>query len=285
MPGEGARVLVRAGDTVTYDVSSSTLIRSIHVAGTLAFARDRDTRLDVGLIKIEPGESQGESGADCDAFAGSKGGPLPALEVGTEEAPIPAGRTALIRLTPVAGQDPSSCPAILSCGGRMDFHGAPMSRTWLKLGETGYPGERKLDLEEPVTGWRPGDKVIVTTTAFVEFFDRRPGGGRMVPSILDGTQTEEARIVKVKGDDVFLDRPLKFEHFVEGRFRGEVADLSRNVVVESAAPDGIRGHTMYHRGSKGSISYAEFRHLGKKGVLARYPIPLSPPATPCAGPR
>jgi hypothetical protein len=29
---------------------------------------------------------------------------------------------------------------------------------------------------------------------------------------------------------------------------------------------------MYHRGSAGSISYAEFRHLGKEGVLGRYPL-------------
>jgi hypothetical protein len=29
---------------------------------------------------------------------------------------------------------------------------------------------------------------------------------------------------------------------------------------------------MYHRGSAGSISYAEFRHLGKEGVLGRYSI-------------
>jgi hypothetical protein len=55
-------------------------------------------------------------------------------------------------------------------------------------------------------------------------------------------------------------------------YRGEVANLSRNVVVESAEPDGIRGHTMYHRDSAGAISYAEFRHLGKKGVLGRYAL-------------
>ncbi|MGH7173112.1 MAG: G8 domain-containing protein, partial [Gemmataceae bacterium] len=35
---------------------------------------------------------------------------------------------------------------------------------------------------------------------------------------------------------------------------------------------GVRGHTMYHRHSAGAISYAEFRHLGKPGVLGRYPI-------------
>ena len=29
---------------------------------------------------------------------------------------------------------------------------------------------------------------------------------------------------------------------------------------------------MYHRGSAGSISYAEFRHLGKEGVLGKYSL-------------
>jgi hypothetical protein len=44
------------------------------------------------------------------------------------------------------------------------------------------------------------------------------------------------------------------------------------VVVESADPAGVRGHTMYHHGSAGSISYAEFRYLGKRDVLGRYAL-------------
>jgi hypothetical protein len=59
VPGAGVRVQVRAGHTVTYDLSSDRMIRSIHVAGTLTFARDRDTRLDVGLIKIQAGDGHG----------------------------------------------------------------------------------------------------------------------------------------------------------------------------------------------------------------------------------
>src|SRR5262249_30734871 len=50
-PSDGVRVQIRTGHAVTYDVKSDQVIRSIHVAGTLTFARDRDTRLDVGLIK------------------------------------------------------------------------------------------------------------------------------------------------------------------------------------------------------------------------------------------
>ena len=67
-------------------------------------------------------------------------------------------------------------------------------------------------------------------------------------------------------------RPLAFDHLRREDYRGEVANLSRNVVVESADPGGVRGHTMYHRDSAGSISYAEFRHLGKEGKLGKYSL-------------
>src|SRR4029450_5081036 len=60
--------------------------------------------------------------------------------------------------------------------------------------------------------------------------------------------------------------------FGEGMMRSEVALLSRNVIVESTQPDGIRGHTMYHRDSAGGISYAEFRPLGKRGALGKSAI-------------
>src|SRR5262249_34016005 len=129
---------VRAGHTVAYDLCSGRVIRSVHVAGTLTFARDRDTRLDVGLIKIQPGDDASEDGFNCDAHLREPDprGRRPALEVGSPERPIPAGRRALIRLSYVPGLDRESCPAIVCCGGRLDLHGAPLSRTWVKLGAT-----------------------------------------------------------------------------------------------------------------------------------------------------
>src|SRR5947209_6058556 len=65
----GSRVQVRPGHTVTYDLQSDQVIRSIHVAGTLRFPPDKDTRLNVGLIKIQPGDDASEEGFDCDAHA------------------------------------------------------------------------------------------------------------------------------------------------------------------------------------------------------------------------
>lgn len=258
VPGAGARVLVRPGHRVTYDVESSAVIRAVNIAGTLSFAADRPTRLEVGLIKVQPGDVYSEEGFDCDAHAGAPdAGPRPALEVGTPERPIDAKVTALIRLHYIDGMDKQSCPAIVTCGGRLDFHGAPLSRTWLRLGADVKAGESEITLAEPVQGWRVGDRVILTATDHNYRAD---------------SHTEERLITAIGGNKLTLDQPLAHAHRGSGEYRGEVANLSRSVVVESADPQGIRGHTMYHRNSAGAISYAEFRHLGKKGVLGRYSL-------------
>jgi hypothetical protein len=269
-------VQIRAGHTVVYDVRSAQAIRSLHVAGTLRFATDRDTRLDVGLIRILAGDSTEEEGFDCTAHAKAKsmtpraftdlGGP--ALLVGTPEEPIAPAHTALIRLVAFEGLDKKSCPAIVCCGGRMDFHGAPMNWTWVKLGATAKARDTVVSLGEAVTGWRVGDRIIVTATTRQNKIKKT----FTFPSLRGHGQTEQRRIKAIDGLKITLDAPLKFEHVGSDAYRGEVANLSRNVIVESAEPEKARGHTMYHRGSAGSISYAEFRRLGKPGVLGRYSL-------------
>lgn len=270
-PTSGAKVQVRAGHAVVYDVNSDRAIRSIHVAGTLRFATDRDTRLDVGLIKIQPGDDASENGFDCDAHAvpDAHDAQRPALEVGTAERPIESGHVARIRLVVFDGMDPQSCPAIACCGGRMDFHGAPMPRTWVKLGQATKPGDTTVMLAEPVPGWREGDRLIVTAGRHHDRKEKttlRPGTNA-VPAF-----TEERTVRAIEGASLTFDRPLAEMHSGTEGIRGEVANLSRNVIVESADPERGRGHTMYHRNSSGSIAYAEFRHLGKEGVKGRYPI-------------
>jgi transposase-like protein len=77
-------------------------------------------------------------------------------------------------------------------------------------------------------------------------------------------ETEERLIARIDGATLTLDRPLAYFHLGSDKFRSEVANLSRNVVIESADLK-LRGHTMYHKHSAGSLAYAEFRHLGKEG--------------------
>ncbi len=260
VPRGGAQVLIRSGHRVVYDVESDDTIRGINVAGTLAFSRERNTRLNVGLIKIQHGNGYSEEGFACDAHLPDLKNdlPLPSLEIGTQQQPIPAGITAHLRLVFIDGMDEKSCPAIVACRTRMEIHGAPMNRTWVKLGKTADKGTAEITLHESVTGWRKSDRVILTATS-------RTGYGK-------GYQTEERSILAIKDNVITLDAPLEYPHKGEGEYRGEVANLSRNVVIESANPEGVRGHTMYHRGSSGGISYAEFRHLGKPGILGRYSI-------------
>src|SRR6185436_19228290 len=61
-PRSGDNVQVRPGDVVTYDALSDDAVRVLHVAGTLTFAREKSTRLNVGLLKVLPGDTCSEDG-------------------------------------------------------------------------------------------------------------------------------------------------------------------------------------------------------------------------------
>lgn len=272
VPAKGDRVLITSGTTVTYDVKSKEPIRLIQVVGTLTFARDRDTELNVGIVKVQNSDICSEGGFACDFGSVNKSGeptappkgPKPALEIGTLENPIPAKYSVRIRLHFFPGMNENDAPAIACCSARMDIHGAPMNRTWVELGADAKPGDNVITLSQPVTGWKTGDEIIVTASKREDIYDsfRNP----------KKVGTEQRRITRIDGTRITLDQPLAKEHAGTGELTSEVANLSRNVIIESADPKGKRGHTVYHRFSEGGISYARFAHLGKEGVLGRYPI-------------
>jgi hypothetical protein len=267
LPGAGARVQIREGHTVTYDVASTDVIRSIHIAGTLSFTRDKPTRLEVGLIKIQAGDDASENGFDCDAHAGrpEPGKARPALEIGTDRDPV--NQDVLIRLHYVEGMDKETCPAIVCCGGRMDIHGRRIATSWGKLDLPAKAGDTEVTLKEVIAGWGVGDRVILTATT-----RQNKVAKTFKESTSESSQTEERIIKAINDRKITLDKPLTYTHTAQGDYRADVGNLSRSVVIESADPEGVRGHTMYHRHSAGSITHAEFRHLGKYGILGKYPI-------------
>lgn len=272
IPKSGDRVLVSRGTRVLYDGVNPDVVRLVQVVGTLTFARDRNTELNVGVLKVQDSNACSETGFSCDFAevnaAGEPKGPqpgvMPTLEVGTLAEPMPRKFTARIRLHHVKDLDPKDGPALVCCSARMELHGAPLSRTWVKLGTDADVGAKTVTLAEPVDGWQVGDEIIVTASkrhiARAEYRNNKDFG------------TEERRITRIDGKTIELDKPLAEGHSGSGEFRCEVANLSRNVIVESADPAGVRGHTMYHAYSRGGISYARFAHLGKEGVLGRYAI-------------
>src|SRR5678815_518091 len=256
IPGAGAKVLIKSGHAVTYDEKSDKVIRGITVAGTLAFATDKDTELNVGLIRIEDRKDYSEEGFECEAHVmkpeASKA--RPALIVGTQDDPVERNHKALIRLHYVDGMDKNSGPGIVCCSGRMELHGSPLERTWVKLGAAAAKGASTITTQQPVKDWQVGDLSLLTATTRQNKVKKT-----FKPTLRDGGQTEDRVITAIDGDKLTLDKPLEFEHTADGEYRGDVANLSRNVVIESAQPEVARGHTMFHKYSQGSISYAEFR--------------------------
>lgn len=273
IPQAGDRVLISPLTFVNYDVREAKVIRLVQVVGTLSFSRDKNTELNVGLLTIQHDDECSEHGFACE-FEGAEEGPKtdaanwPTLLVGTPELPIPAEFSARIRLHNQDGFSKNDGPAIACCSGRMEIHGAPLSRTWVKLAANSEKGSVDVTLAEDVSGWNVGDEVVLTATS------RASGSGSFRPQSrrTKTPQSETRKIKSIDGRAVTLDEPLEYVHLGSGEFRGEIANLSRNVTIESADPEGVRGHTVYHRFSKGGVSYARFAHLGKEGVLGRYAI-------------
>ncbi len=261
IPKAGDKVVIRMGHKILYDVSSTEVIRGLQVGGELRFDPTKNTRLEIGLIRVQPGDEYSEEGFDCDGHfvAQDKVVDMPLLEIGNANNPVHADKKAIIRLHYQEGMKKDSCPAIVCCGGKWETHGAKLDRSWVKLSKNLAAGDKTLHVAEAVNGWKSGDKIVVT-------------GSRTHGAKNEKSDSEERFISAINGLEITIDTPLSMSHSGEGNYRAEVANLSRNVVIESANPDGDRGHTMYHRDSAGSLAYTEFRHLGKKNTLGRYSL-------------
>jgi hypothetical protein len=51
-PKAGDKVHIQSGHAVVYDAKSPNLIPLLHIEGSLVFARDRDTELNVAVLKV-----------------------------------------------------------------------------------------------------------------------------------------------------------------------------------------------------------------------------------------
>ncbi|MDR7418485.1 MAG: G8 domain-containing protein [Armatimonadota bacterium] len=254
-PARGDAVLIAPGHTVVYDVYSDTEIRRLQIQGSLAFARYRSTRLDVGNVIVDRGGT---------------------LEMGAPDDPIPAGVTAEVRFvtSPLAtctggmGFVESDIGLWVMSGGRWEAHGAPVRTTWTKLATPALAGTSLVRVVDNVTDWEPGSWVVLTPTDL---------GRRTVQQAQAYPQYEEFQVVRATArsgvTELQLSGTLRYTHDATGDTVGEVALLSRNVVVTAKYPnDRMNGHTLYMQGAGGGLSYVEFRELGNLGCLGRYPV-------------
>ena len=243
VPTVNDRVAITAGTTVTYDRQSDADLACINVFGQLTFRPDLPTRLTVGTLTIMPG-----------------GG----LQVGTMGAPIAAGVTAEIVIAdrPVeTGLDPEQYGTGLLGFGRVTMHGATKAPTFVRLSSEVHAGQSALPLSAGVSGWQPGDRLVV------------PGTNQSLtaPNSYQG-QWETPTLAFASGTQVVLSSGLAHAHG-GGRdasgtltFLPHVGNISRNVIVRSQNPHGTRGHVLLTHRAEVDIRYAAFKDLGRTTI-------------------
>src|SRR5262249_13871616 len=129
-------------------------------------------------------------------------------------------------------------------------------------------GDTTLTLEAPVSGWRPGDRLVLPDTHQLLETERSYAADGYSP------QWELPTIAAVSADGrtITLAAPLQFDHLgsrdPDGRveFLPHVGDLSRNVVLRSENPLGVRGHVAFLDGADVDVRYAQFTGLGRTRV-------------------
>ena len=242
VPAAGDQVAIAASHRVTYDVVADATLDCVEVRGHLAFATDADTRMRVGTLMVLEGGH---------------------LEIGSSPQPIGPRVTAEVAITdrPI---DPRTDPGQVGNGlvglGKVTMHGAEKTPTFVRLSREPRAGHTTLEVEQPVSGWAPGDYVVIPDTRQLRAGE---SGDRY------RSQTERVQIAAVSGTTVTLATPLRFDHRGARSVGGElerlphVGNLSRNVTVRSENPDGTRGHTIFISRADVDLRYAAFRDLGR----------------------
>lgn len=145
--------------------------------------------------------------------------------------------------------------------GELIIHGYDIGPTFVEVTGKAEPGNTSLTVKEKMNNWRPRDEIVITS-----------------PGSEFGTfcHVEESTISSIHGVFIELSKPLNCSHL--GEFGGNtdipkshVSNLSRNIILQSKDLN-HRGSVNFFHGSDGTINYAEFRDLGPKNVLGRYPI-------------
>jgi hypothetical protein len=259
VPASGDVVAVSQADTVTYDASSDAAIACAGVHGALTFRTDVNTRLTVGTLMVMAGG---------------------ALEVGTSAAPVTPQVVAEIVIADRAltlATDPEQFGTGLLAFGRVTMHGAAITPTFTRVAVEPRAGQTSITLEEEVSGWRVGDRIVLPDTRQLRA-DERFSNLR--------TQIEELAIAGISGRQVTLNRSLIWDHAGARDAAGQlqylphVGNLTRNVRIRSANPNGTRGHTLFTHRADVDIRYVLFDDLGRttndelgaSNQLGRYPL-------------
>jgi hypothetical protein len=233
-------LVVPEGETVTLPPDSSW--DAIEVAGTLRVSRAHDTTCRFIHLTILPGGT---------------------LDMGTVDDPILTRVEFIVRDVPIdTTKDPYQWGNGLINFGHQSRVGRTLEHTWTELTEDVEAGATTLRLQVP-EGWQVGDALLLPDSRQVLPDNRNR------PSRAPIRREPELRIAALTADSITLSGPVTFEHLSilepDGAvvLRPRVANLSRNIVIRSENPDGVRGHTVNTAGATWDIRYNQLIGLGR----------------------
>ncbi|HEV7298275.1 MAG TPA: PA14 domain-containing protein [Tepidisphaeraceae bacterium] len=260
VPAAGARAWVPNGQVVTYNVASNPVrLNTLRVDGVLNFATAQNTHLLVDTFVV--------------AEAGT-------LNIGTAANPVNAANTALIQFSSGTAIDFNVDRSAISRGliveGIANIHGANKTDR-VTLGNVSA-GATSLTFEQDLTGWRVGDRIVLTGTSY-NANGSDADNSRFRDEVLT-IQSISGRTITFTNQDGG-GNALRFAHSVPAGygFKVHAGNLTRNVTFETenwrlaTTADNRRGHTMFTGPASVNVNNASFYGLGRTSKDVRVTDP------------
>jgi hypothetical protein len=239
VPAAKANVDIPMGLTVTVDTAITARLHTIRVDGSLQFATNANTSLLVDTIVVTM---------------------MGTLNIGTAASPIAAANTATITFSDSAPISTSWDPLLFGRGlismGTVNMYGQTVTPYEALTGLGAAAGSTVLNLAQAPTGWNVGDQLML------------PGTNQAL------NQDESLTIQAISSTQVTVSA-LAYDHLAPSTgLTVYVANLRRNVVLQSEKPSDIKGHghVMFMTATV-NIVYVSLVNLGRTNKL----IPVTDP--------
>lgn len=259
VPGTGARVVIPAGRTVTYDVNSTAALHWLRVDGTLRFRTDITTALSIDTIVVF------DSGV---------------WEQGTAAQPVAPSVTSTVTFTDVhAITDTMRFGRGLVTMGRVRIHGA-VKTPYVRTSGALAAGATSATLHSAPAGWAAGDLLVVTAlrlnSSFLPQDEVRTVASQSGTSLSwNGGGLGHARVVEFAQYGL---TPYIVNHTRNVRFTSSVTSTN-------PADFPRRGHVMFMHNPDVDVRYAAFHQLGRTRKDINVTNAWNQPANPGTNPR
>ncbi|HBS31615.1 MAG TPA: hypothetical protein DEA40_07705 [Parvularcula sp.] len=237
------RVVIPAGVNVVADAANTARLKSVRVEGCLELSSEKSNRLNTEFLYVAPGGQ---------------------LLAGTPARPVPATVTAEIVFPDFGALDPKVDRTLTGKGlvaaSRVRIYGA-LKTSRVKVAAAPKRGDTIIRLTSAPSGWRTGDRVILTGTRWIP---QKTKGD----VVLSSPTEDEIRFVKsVSGADVTLDSALAFDHpSPDAALGAYLVNYSRNVrlATENGAKlvPSQRAHSMFIS-TETTLQGVEFFEMGR----------------------